>query len=100
MDCCEIFRLASGSSQWAAVANSILARGRQPVFGSADLCPATAGKLRLLDDVLDKRQLNPRKAPSFIKQELARFSNDQRFVHCEHVMAGVMQFDDSRVLHA
>jgi hypothetical protein len=39
-------------------------------------------------------------ASSFIEQELARFSNDQRFVYYEHVMAGVMQFDDSRVLHA
>jgi hypothetical protein len=39
-------------------------------------------------------------SPSFIKQELARFSNDQRFVYYEHVVAGVMQFDDSRVLHA
>ena len=36
----------------------------------------------------------------FIKQELAHFSNDQRFVHYEHVVVSVMQFDDSRVLHA
>src|SRR5947207_10986185 len=39
-------------------------------------------------------------APSFIKQELARFSNDQRFVYNEHVVVSIMQFDDSRVLHA
>ena len=37
---------------------------------------------------------------SFFKQELARFSNDQRFVYYEHVVVSVMQFDDSRVLHA
>jgi len=37
---------------------------------------------------------------SFFKQELAHFSNDQCFVYYEHVVAGVMQFDDSRVLHA
>ena len=36
----------------------------------------------------------------FFKQELAHFSNDQRFVHYEHVVVSVMQFDDSRVLHA
>ena len=30
----------------------------------------------------------------FFEQELARFSNDQRFVYYEHVVAGVMQFDD------
>jgi len=28
---------------------------------------------------------------SFFKQELAHFSNDQRFVDYEHVVAGVMQ---------
>ena len=39
-------------------------------------------------------------APSFFKQELAHFSNDQRFVYYEHVVVGVMHFDDSRVLHA
>ena len=39
-------------------------------------------------------------APSFFKQELAHFSNDQRFVYYEHVVVSVMQFDDSRVLHA
>ena len=37
--------------------------------------------------------------PLFIKQELAHFSNDQRFVHNEHVVVGVMQFDNSRVFH-
>src|SRR5438067_11698137 len=37
---------------------------------------------------------------SFFKQELAHFSNDQRFVYYAHAVAGVMQFDDSRVLHA
>jgi hypothetical protein len=39
-------------------------------------------------------------APSFFEQELAHFSNDQRFVYYEHVVISVMQFDDSRVLHA
>src|SRR6266576_6850467 len=39
-------------------------------------------------------------APSFFKQELAHFSNDQRFVYYEHVVVSVMQFDDSRVLDA
>ena len=39
-------------------------------------------------------------APSFFKQEPAHFSNDQRFVYYEHVVVSVMQFDDSRVLHA
>jgi hypothetical protein len=34
-------------------------------------------------------------SPSLLKQELAHFSNDQRFVYYEHVLAGVMQFDDS-----
>jgi hypothetical protein len=38
-------------------------------------------------------------APSFFKQELARFTNDQSFVYYKHVVAGVMQFDDRRVLH-
>jgi len=33
-------------------------------------------------------------------KNFAHFSNDQRFVYYEHVLAGVMQFDDSRVLHA
>jgi len=61
--------------------------------------PARAGKLRLLDDVLNKRQLNPRKARSFFKQERAHFSNDQGFVYYEHVVVSVMQFDDWRVLH-
>jgi len=37
---------------------------------------------------------------SFIEQELARFSNDQGFVHYEHVVVGVMQFNDTRVLRA
>src|SRR6266480_1626603 len=41
-----------------------------------------------------------KQAPSFFKQELAGFSNDQRFVYYEHVVVGVMQLDDSRVLHA
>jgi hypothetical protein len=39
-------------------------------------------------------------ARSFFKQERAHFSNDQRLLYYEHVVAGVMQFDDSRVLHA
>jgi hypothetical protein len=39
-------------------------------------------------------------APSFFEQKLAHFSNDQRFVYYEHVVVSVMQFDDSRVLHA
>ena len=34
------------------------------------------------------------------EQELARFSNDQSFVYYEHVVVSVVQFDDSRVLHA
>jgi hypothetical protein len=38
--------------------------------------------------------------PSFFEQELAHFSNDQRFVYYEHVVVSVMQFDDSRLLHA
>src|SRR5262249_43510977 len=38
-------------------------------------------------------------ATSFFKQELAHFSNDQPFVYDEHVVVGVMQFDDSSVLH-
>ena len=37
---------------------------------------------------------------SFFKQELAHFPNDQRFVYYEHVVVGVVQFDDSRVLYA
>ncbi len=45
------------------------------------------------------RRVNPDSPPSFIKQELALFSNDQRFVYYEDVVAGVMQLDDSRVLH-
>jgi hypothetical protein len=68
-------------------------------FSKRESLPATVGKLRSLGDILNKRQLNP-KAPSLIEQELARFSNDQRFVHDEHVMVGIMEFDDSRVLHA
>src|SRR6266566_4050106 len=44
--------------------------------------------------------IQPEHRASFIEQELARFSNDQRFVYYEHVVAGVMQFDDSRVLNA
>jgi hypothetical protein len=90
-----------------AMANPILARRRQSVSGSPPRrvnsigsLPATAGKLGLLDDVLNKRQLNPRRALSFIEQELAHFSNGQRFVYYEHVMVSVVQFDDSRVLHA
>jgi hypothetical protein len=39
-------------------------------------------------------------APSFFKQELAHFSNDQGFVYYEHAVAGVMQFDDPRIFHA
>ena len=46
------------------------------------------------------RQLPLQQAPSLLKQELARFSDDQRFVYYEHVVVSVMQFDDSRVLHA
>ena len=33
---------------------------------------------------------------SFFQQELAHFSNDQRFLHDEHVVVRVRQFDDSR----
>ena len=44
--------------------------------------------------------LAPHEQHSFIKQELARFSNDQRFIYYEHVVISVMQFDDSRVLYA
>jgi hypothetical protein len=45
------------------------------------------------------RAHSPRKAPSFIKQELAHFSNDQPFVYDEHAVISVMRFDDPRVLH-
>ena len=45
-------------------------------------------------------RVNLGSAPSFIEQELAGFSNDQRLVYHEHIVVGVMQFDDSRVLHA
>jgi hypothetical protein len=48
---------------------------------------------------LTLRRLSPA-GSSFFKQELARFSNDQRFVYYEHVVASIMQFDDSRVLNA
>ena len=48
-----------------------------------------------------ERPVNPRiGTPSFIEQELAGFSNDQRFVYYEQVVISVMQLDDSRVLHA
>jgi len=45
-------------------------------------------------------ELAEAQAPSFIKQELARFPDDQRFIYYKHVVVSVMQFDDSRVLHA
>jgi hypothetical protein len=45
------------------------------------------------------RAHSPRKTPSFIKQELAHFSNDQPFVYDEHAVISVMRFDDPRVLH-
>jgi len=48
---------------------------------------------------IEGAETKSRQAPSFFKQELPHFSNDQRFVYYEHVVA-VMQFDDSRVLHA
>jgi hypothetical protein len=49
---------------------------------------------------MSERPVNPRIGTSFIKQELAHLSNDQRFVYYEHVVISVMQFDDPRVFHA
>ena len=46
-----------------------------------------------------ERPVNPRIGTPF-KQELARLSNEQRFVYYEHIVVGVMQFDDSRIRHA
>jgi hypothetical protein len=45
------------------------------------------------------RAHSPRKTPSFIKQELAHFSNDQPLVYDEQAVISVMWFDDPRVLH-
>ncbi len=42
-----------------------------------------------------ERLVNARIGTSFFKQELAHFPNDQRFVYYEHVVVGVMQFDES-----
>jgi hypothetical protein len=80
-----------------------LARVRPHQFLKA---PATAGKLQCSNIGTQPEQPGANgqsihvEAPSFLKQELAHFSNDQRFIDYEHVVAGVMQFDDSRVLHA
>jgi hypothetical protein len=49
---------------------------------------------------LDNERIVAASAPSFFNQELAHLSNDQRFVCDEHIVVGVMQFDDSRVLCA
>jgi hypothetical protein len=64
-------------------ARAYFGAGKQPVFwkhgslrSSSNIRPAGAS------------------APSFINQELARFSNHQRFVYYEHVLVSVMQFDD------
>ena len=74
--------------------------------------PATAGKLHrdrfgIGSNIGSTRsnagvsgQLIQRIGTSFFEQELARFSDDERFVYYEHVVAGVMHFDDPRVLHA
>ena len=43
-----------------------------------------------------QQPVSPRIGPSFIKQELAGFSNDQRFVYYEHVVVSVVQLDDAR----
>ena len=40
------------------------------------------------------RALTPQWAPS------THFPDDRRFVYYEHVVGGVMQLDDSRVVHA
>ena len=42
-----------------------------------------------------ERLVNARIGTSLIEQELAHFSNDRRFVYYEHVVVGVMQFDES-----
>ena len=40
-------------------------------------------------------ELSPHQQHSYFQQELPHFPNDQRFVHYEYVVVGVMQFDDS-----
>jgi hypothetical protein len=81
------------------MANAILAPRRQPVSGSADPC-AVVQTLGPAGATQKSAPINPRLGTSFLEQELAHFSNDQCFVHNEHIVAGVMHFDDPRVLHA